>query len=155
VLSSPRETVASGWWRVASVFPQPSPRHEHAPSPTLHLETWRNNYEQSCASGAIPHPLRSPCSQAAPLYRPHSAPPYRARPDSGLPERASHLDDPLLRPGPLSCKEAVVMVELHLSLRCSEWFVTTATIKVQAGAVFGVLLSAARLLVQAALHPIH
>jgi len=47
------------------------------------------------------------------------------------------------------------MVELHLSLRCSEWFVTTATIKVQAGAVFGVLLSAARLLVQAALHPIH
>jgi hypothetical protein len=46
------------------------------------------------------------------------------------------------------------MVELHLSLRCSRSFVTTATIKIQAGAAFAVLLSAARLLVQAALPPI-
>lgn len=38
------------------------------------------------------------------------------------------------------------MVELHLSLRCSKSFVTTATIKVQAGVATTVLLVAVRLL---------
>lgn len=47
------------------------------------------------------------------------------------------------------------MVELHLSLRCSESFVTTATFKIQAGAAFAVLLGAARLLMQSALPHIH
>ncbi len=47
------------------------------------------------------------------------------------------------------------MVELQLSLRCSQFFATTATVKVESAAALAVLLSAARLLAQAARHPIH
>lgn len=47
------------------------------------------------------------------------------------------------------------MVELQLSFRCSRFFATTATIKVESAAALAVLLGAARLLAQAALHPIH
>lgn len=121
---------------------------KHAPSPTASSHTWRNCHAQFCASGAILHPLRSPRSQAAPLYRPHSAPPHRAGRDSGLPERASRLDDPPFRPRRLSCPQGALMVELHLSLRCSDWFSTAATIKLQAGVATTVLLVAVRLLLR-------
>jgi hypothetical protein len=47
------------------------------------------------------------------------------------------------------------MVELRFSLRYSELFVTTATIKVQAGAAFAILIGAARLLMRTALPRIH
>jgi hypothetical protein len=40
------------------------------------------------------------------------------------------------------------MVELHLSLRCSDWFSTAATIKLQAGVATTVLVVALRLLLR-------
>jgi len=40
------------------------------------------------------------------------------------------------------------MVELHLSLRFSEYFATTATVRMQAGVVIAVFMTAARLLVR-------
>lgn len=47
------------------------------------------------------------------------------------------------------------MVELQLSFRCSQFFATTASVKVESAAALALLLSAARLLAQVALHPIH
>ena len=47
------------------------------------------------------------------------------------------------------------MVELRLSFRCSQFFATSATLKVRPEAAVAVLLGAARLLAQAVLHPTH
>ena len=47
------------------------------------------------------------------------------------------------------------MIELHLSLSCSEYFRTTATIKVGAGLAIALFASAARLLVHVAASNLH